>query len=94
MSSKAASLTGKPNFCIILANFLAAKQESASLLAPVQTNFPERKIKAVVVGLRILIIRPVNLAGLYSEFLVLVLMYISLNSVPKLTVETTFLKQR
>lgn len=78
---------------MIRANFLAAKYESSSDLAPVHTNFPELKINAVARGLRILITNPVKRAGLYSEFLVLVLMYINFNSVPKLTVETTFLKQ-
>ena len=38
--------------------------------------------------------KPVNLAGLYSEFLVLVFIYISGNCMPKLTVETTFLKEK
>lgn len=56
---------------MILANFLEARNESSSHLAPVQTIFPDLNIKAVTLGLRILIISPVNRAGLYSEFLVL-----------------------
>lgn len=77
---------------MILANFLEAKNESSSFLDPVQTNFPERNINAVALGLRILMIKPVNLAGLYSEFLVLMLIRVSFNSQFKLTVDTTFLK--
>lgn len=71
-----------------------ARKESSSHLAPVHTNFPEWKINAVALGFLILMTKPVNLAGLYSEFLVLVFIYISGNSMPKLTVETTFLKEK
>ena len=71
--SRQYELTENPNFCMILANFLAARNESSSHLAPVQTTLPERNISAVALGLRIRIISPVNLAGLYSEFLVLML---------------------
>jgi len=91
--SRQEMLTENPSFWIILANFFAAKNESSSLLAPVHTNLPERKISAVALGFCILIINPVNLAGLYSEFLVLTLIYMSFNSVCKLTVETTFLQK-
>lgn len=82
--------TGNPSFCIILANFRAARLDSSSLLAPVQTSFPDRKMSAVARGFRIRIISPVKRAGLYSEFLVRMLMYVRFNSVPRFTVDTTF----
>ena len=37
-------------------------------LAPVQTTFPELKIKADVFGVLILITKPGNCSGLYSVF--------------------------
>lgn len=55
-----------PNFCIILAYFLAANLESSSLLAPVHTILPDEKINAVVLGSLILIMTAANRFGLYS----------------------------
>jgi len=54
---------------MILAYFLHAVLESSSDLAPVQTIFPELKIKAVVLGFQIFIIAAANHFGLYSVFL-------------------------
>lgn len=48
--------------------------------------------KAVVRGSRIFITTPLNLEGLYSEYLVLQYMSNNFNSQPKLTVEMQFLK--
>ena len=59
-------LTGKLSFCTIRAYFLAANLESSSDLAPVHTIFPELKIRAVVLGSRILIITAAKRLGLYS----------------------------
>jgi hypothetical protein len=60
------NITGKPSFCITRAYRRAAWTESSSLLAPVQTIFPELNIKAVVRGLRIRIITAAKRFGLYS----------------------------
>lgn len=51
---------------MILAYFLAANRESSSLLAPVQTIFPDEKINAVVRGSLILIMTAAKRFGLYS----------------------------
>ena len=53
---------------MIRAYFLAASFDSISLLAPVQTIFPELKISAVVRGVRIRIMSAAKRFGLYSEF--------------------------
>ena len=81
---KSLNLVWNPNFCTILAYFLAASLLSSSDLAPVQTilprNFqynwithhamvPELNISAVVLGSLILMITAANLLGLYSAFL-------------------------
>ncbi|KYN11867.1 hypothetical protein ALC57_16008, partial [Trachymyrmex cornetzi] len=63
------TIRGKPNFWIILAYFLAARRESPSLLAPVQTILPLLNISAVVLGSLIRMITAANLFGLYSAFL-------------------------
>ncbi|KYM86739.1 hypothetical protein ALC53_03889, partial [Atta colombica] len=63
------TIRGNPNFWIILAYFLAARRESPSLLAPVQTILPLLNISAVVLGSLIRMITAANLFGLYSAFL-------------------------
>lgn len=65
---KSLNLTGNPSFWIILAYFQAARFEASSVLAPVQTIFPEENIKAVVFGSLSLIITAANRLGLYSAF--------------------------
>ena len=77
---------------MIAVNFLAASIASFSFLAPVTTIFPEAKIKAVVLGSRIRMTIPVNLRGLYSEFLVLQLICRRSSWHFKSTVATTFLE--
>ncbi len=47
---KSLNLTSNPNFYIILAYFLEAVLDSSSLLAPVQTIFPEANTSAVDLG--------------------------------------------
>jgi hypothetical protein len=86
------SHTSNPSFCIILANFLDAKSASCSLLAPVQTILPVWKMSAVVRGSRNRMIKPWNLAGLYSEFLVLALIIAKSSFVLRSTVVTQFLQ--
>lgn len=85
------SLTGNPNLCTMRANFLVAKLDASSFLAPVHTTLPDWKIKAVVRGSNILITTPEKRCGLYSEFRVRKLIFLRSKGQPKLTVETTFL---
>lgn len=87
-------LTLKPIFSIIRANFFEANKASLSFLAPVQTILPDLNIKAVVLGSRIRIIKPLNLAGLYSELRVREFILVNSNSVFKSTVATQFLKNK
>lgn len=68
--------TLNPTFSTMRANFFDANKASLSFLAPVQTIFPDLKIKAVVLGSRIRIIKPLNLAGLYSELRVRELIFV------------------
>lgn len=82
----------KPNFWIILAYFLAAKRESSSLLAPVQTILPDEKIKAVVLGSLILIITAAKRLGLYSALRACNAIFFKSNLQSRFTVETMFLK--
>lgn len=77
---------------MILAYFRAAKRESSSLLAPVQTIFPLLNISAVVRGSLILIITAANRFGLYSAFLACNAIFFRSNLQFKFTVETMFLK--
>lgn len=77
---------------MILAYFLAALLESISVLAPVQTIFPDAKINAVVFGSLNLIITAANLLGLYSAFRAFKAIYFKSNLQFKLTVETIFYK--
>lgn len=86
------ALTLKFNFCKILVNFFEANKASCSFLAPVQIILPVRKINAVVRGSLILIITPLNLAGLYSELRVREFIVIRFNSQPNSTVATQFLQ--
>ena len=60
---KSLNTTGKPNFYIILAYFLAATKDYSSDLAPVQTIFPDWNTRAVVFGSVNLIITAENLFG-------------------------------
>lgn len=85
-------LTGKPNFWTIRAYFLAANLESSSDLAPVHTIFPELKMRAVVLGSRILIITAAKRLGLYSALRAWRAIFLRSNLHPRLTVETMFLK--
>ena len=87
---KSLNFTGKPSFWRILAYFLAAKRLSSSLLAPVQTIFPELKTKAVVLGSLIRIITAAKLLGLYSAFLTWETIFFKSNGHPRLTLETIF----
>lgn len=74
------------------AYFLAANLESSSDLAPVQTIFPELKIRAVVLGSRILIMTAANRLGLYSALRAWSAIFFRSNLHPRLTVDTIFLK--
>lgn len=87
-------LTGKPNFCIILAYLRAAKRESSSLFAPVQTILPEENIKAVVRGSRIRIITAAKRLGLYSALRACKAIFFKSSLQHKFTVETIFLKEK
>ena len=75
---------------MIRAYFLAANRLSSSLLAPVQTILPELKIKAVVLGSRILIITAAKRLGLYSAFLACKAILFKSRGHPRLTVDTMF----
>lgn len=63
---KLLNLTGKSNFKIVFANFLAAIFEAYYVFVPVHTIFPLENINAVALGYFILIITAANLFGLYS----------------------------
>lgn len=84
--------TLKFSFCIIFANFLADNKASASFFPPVIIIFPVRNIRAVVRGSKSLITHPLNLAGLYSEFLVRKLITLRSNGQPTSIVATQLLK--
>ena len=84
------NLTSKPILDILLAYFLEASLDSYSLLAPVTTIFPEEKIKAVVLGSRILIITAANRLGLYSALRACRAIFRSSRLQLKLTVDTIF----
>jgi len=75
---------------IALAYFLAASLLYSSDLAPVQTIFPEEKIRAVVLGSLILMMTAAKRFGLYSAFLQLRAISLKFNFVPRLAVETMF----
>lgn len=77
---------------MILAYFLAASRESSSLLAPVQTIFPDENIRAVVRGSRIRMITAAKRFGLYSAFLAWRAILFKSSLQFKLTVETMFLQ--
>ncbi len=64
-----------------------------NLLAPVQTIFPELKIRAVVRGSRILMITAANRFGLYSAFLAWSAIFLRSNLQPRFTVQTMFLQR-
>lgn len=74
------------------AYFRAARRESSSLLAPVQTIFPDENIKAVVLGSRIRIITAANRLGLYSALRACKAIFFKSNLQQRFTVETMFLK--
>jgi len=86
------NLAEKPSFWMIRAYFLAASRDASSLLAPVHTILPDAKMRAVVLGSRILMITAANLLGLYSAFRACRAISFRSNLHPKLTVETRFLK--
>jgi hypothetical protein len=88
---KISNLTGNPSFCIILAYFLAANLDSSSLLAPVQTILPDEKMRAVVRGALILIIKAAKRFGLYSELRACNAIAFKSNLQPTLIVLTIFL---
>lgn len=75
---------------MILAYLRAALFESSSVLAPVQTIFPEAKMRAVVLGSLSLIITAANRLGLYSAFLARKAICFKSNFVLKFTVDTMF----
>jgi hypothetical protein len=70
--------------------FLAASLLNSSDLAPVQTIFPEVKIRAVVLGSLILIITAANLLGLYSAFLQFRAIFLRSSLQLRLAVDTMF----
>ena len=84
-------LTGKFSFCTMRAYFLAANLESSSDLAPVHTIFPELKMRAVVLGSRILIITAAKRFGLYSALRAWRAIFFRSNLHPRFTVDTMFL---
>lgn len=61
------------------------------LLAPVQTIFPEEKIRAVVRGSRIRMMTAANRLGLYSALRALSAIDFSSSLQPRFTVQTIFL---
>jgi hypothetical protein len=71
----------------------AAKRDSSSLFAPVQTILPDENIKAVVRGERIRMMTAANRFGLYSALRAYRAIFFRSNFVPKLTVLTIFLKE-
>ena len=85
------SNTGKFSFWIILAYFLDANLDSSSDFAPVHTIFPELKMRAVVLGSRILMITAAKRFGLYSALRACNAILFKSNLQPRLTVETMFL---
>ena len=82
--------TGFPNFYIILANFLDATFAQSSVLEPVQTIFPEAKIRAVVFGTFSRMMTAANLLGLYSAFLAYRAICLRFKGQFKFTVATIF----
>ena len=87
---KLVNCTGLPNFYTIHANFQDAIREAFSFFAPVQTIFPDAKIKAVVFGCLNLITTAANLLGLYSAFLACSAIYFKFKGQLRFTVETIF----
>mmetsp|Transcript_6173 Transcript_6173/g.24897 ORF Transcript_6173/g.24897 Transcript_6173/m.24897 type:complete len:236 (-) Transcript_6173:78-785(-) len=87
---KSMNLAGKFNFWMIFAYLRAAKRESCSLFAPVQTILPDAKMSAVVFGSRMRIITAANRLGLYSAFLACRAMCFRSSEQPRFTVETMF----
>ena len=87
---KSDSFIAKPSFRIYLAYILEEVLEISSDFAPVQTTFPDLKMRAVVFGSLIRIIHAANLLGLYSEFLARKAIYLRSSSQPRLKVETMF----
>ena len=67
--------------------------QSTYLLAPVQTIFPELKMRAVVLGSLILIMTAAKRFGLYSAFLACKAIFFRSSLHPRLTVHTMFLKE-
>lgn len=74
------------------AYFRAARRESSSLLAPVQTILPDEKMRAVVRGSRIRIMTAANRFGLYSALRACSAIFFRSNLQLRLTVDTIFLK--
>lgn len=64
----------------------------SNLLAPVQTIFPELKMRAVVRGSRMRMITAANRFGLYSAFRACSAIFFKSNLHPRFTVHTIFLK--
>lgn len=91
---KSKNFAGKPSFWMILAYFLAARRESSSLFAPVHTILPEEKIRAVVLGSRILMITAAKRFGLYSALRAWRAIFLRSNLQLRLTVETMFLAKK
>lgn len=79
---------------MILAYLRAARRESSSLFAPVQTILPEENIKAVVRGSRIRIMTAANRLGLYSALRACKAIFFKSSLQHKFTVETMFLKSK
>jgi hypothetical protein len=79
---------------MILAYFLAARRESPSLFAPVQTILPLLNINAVVLGSLIRMMTAANRFGLYSAFLACRAIFLRSSLQFKLTVDTIFLKSK
>lgn len=79
-----------PSFYTILANLRLAILLASSFLAPVQTIFPDAKIKAVVFGYLSHITTAANLRGLYSAFQACRAIFLRFNLQLRLTVATIF----
>jgi hypothetical protein len=75
---------------MIQANFQEAIQLWTSSFDPVQTIFPDEKIKAVALGSLIHITSAANHLGLYSAFLACKASCLRFRVVLRLAVETTF----
>ena len=75
---------------MIRAYLLHAILASCSVFAPVTTNFPVLKMRAVVLGVRIRIVTAGNRFGLYSMLRACVEIYCKSREHPSCTVHTMF----